>query len=54
MTDSRKCWMTYYADWSGMAVFHSEIKALRHAVEHRMEIMEVPEGVDLRELANKT
>lgn len=30
------CWIAYYSDWSGIAVFGTEIEALRHAVEHSM------------------
>ncbi len=25
------CWVVYYADWSGIAVFGTEIDALRYA-----------------------
>lgn len=46
------CWVAYYVDWSGMAVFNSELKAMRYAVEKSMRVMFVPWGVDLREAAN--
>lgn len=27
-------WVAYYSDWSGIAMFGTEIDALRYAVEH--------------------
>lgn len=42
-------WIAYYSDWSGFAVFDSEIKCLRYAVENHMEAAEVPFGVSVRE-----
>lgn len=31
-------WIAYYSDRSAVAVFATEIDALRHAVERRMEV----------------
>lgn len=31
-------WIAYYDDWSGFCVFEEEIDALRHAVEHSMNV----------------
>lgn len=28
------CWVVYYSDWSGIAVFDTEIDALRHVNEN--------------------
>lgn len=41
-------WVAYYADWSGAAIFDSEVEALRHAVEHHMEVRFVQWGESLR------
>lgn len=50
-TDKRTegCYIAYNDDWSGMAVFSSEVQALRYAVERSMKVARVPFGVDLRE-----
>jgi hypothetical protein len=42
-------WLGYHEDWSGMAVFSSELAALRWAVERNAAVTRVPFGVDLRE-----
>jgi hypothetical protein len=42
-------WLAYYSDWSGMAVFATEIEALRYAVEKSMIVSPVVYGVDLKE-----
>lgn len=42
------CWMAYYTDWSGIAVFDNEIDCLRHAVTHHMEVIELAAG-DVRD-----
>jgi hypothetical protein len=42
-------WLAYDADWSGLAVFDSEIEALRYAVSHSMLVAQVELGRDLRE-----
>jgi hypothetical protein len=31
-------WLAYYTDWSGLAVFATEIEALRYAVDHTMSV----------------
>jgi hypothetical protein len=31
-------WLAYYADWSGVAVFATEIEALRYAVGRSMQV----------------
>lgn len=31
-------WLVYYSDWSGIAVFDTEIDALRYAVEKQMQV----------------
>jgi hypothetical protein len=41
------CWL--YEDWSGMAVFSSELAALRWAVDRDARVRRIPFGVDLRE-----
>lgn len=41
-------WFAYYSDWSGMAVFDNEVDALRHAVEHHMEVAGLHSG-DVKE-----
>lgn len=33
------CWLAHHSDWSGFAVFGSELDALRHAVEHSMTVV---------------
>ena len=42
-------WLAYYADWSGLAVFETEIDALRYAVDRSMQVMRVPTHADIRE-----
>jgi hypothetical protein len=44
-----RVWLAYYDDWSAMAVFMTEVEALRYAVEHSMRAKEVRFGIDLRE-----
>lgn len=31
-------YLAYYDDWSGFALFATEVEALRHAVEHSMKV----------------
>lgn len=38
------CWMAYYTDMSGIAVFDNEIDCLRHAVSNHMEVIELQAG----------
>lgn len=45
------CWMAYYTDWSGIAVFDNEIDCLRHAVANHMEVIELSAG-DVRDQIN--
>lgn len=45
----KKVWLAFYADWTAMAVFSSEITCLRYAQEHGMNVAKVPFGVDLRQ-----
>lgn len=42
-------WIAYYADWSGFAIFDTEVECLRYAVEHHMEVAKVGYGVSVRE-----
>jgi hypothetical protein len=42
------CWLAYYADWSGMVVFQTEVECLRHAVKRGMSVKLVEWGTDLR------
>jgi hypothetical protein len=42
-------WLAYYSDWSGMAVFESELECLRYAVDKTMTVKYVPFGQDLRD-----
>lgn len=42
-------WLAYYQDWSGFAVFSTELLALRYAVEKTMAVTELPFGVDPRD-----
>lgn len=44
-------WVAYYYDHSGVAVFDSEIEALRYALARSMQVKRVPFGVDLWEAA---
>ena len=34
-------WMAYHTDWSGFALFATEIEALRYAVAHSMQVRAV-------------
>lgn len=43
-------WVTYYSDFSGIAIFETEVSALRYAVGRGMFVHAVAEGIDLREL----
>jgi hypothetical protein len=42
-------WLAYYNDWSGMAVFATEVEALRYAVQKGMAVAFAKFGVDLKE-----
>lgn len=42
-------WIAYYQDRSGLAIFESEIEALRRAVEHSMQVAYVKYGADVWE-----
>ena len=42
-------WCAYYTDRSGVVIFAQEIGALRHAVEHHMEVKRIETGVDVWE-----
>lgn len=44
MDHATVCWMAYYTDWSGIAVFNNEIDCLRHAVSNHMEVIELHAG----------
>jgi hypothetical protein len=47
-------WIAYYPDWSGFAVFASEIEALRHACdEHMSLVMIVMPCRDVKKEANR-
>lgn len=48
----RGVWVAYYFDWSGLRIFRDELKCLRWAVSHSMEVMFCPFGQDPREVAN--
>lgn len=41
-------WVAYYSDWSGAAIFASEIEALRHAVNMSMSVKFVEWGSDIQ------
>ncbi len=43
-----ECWVAYHSDYSGFVVFHSEITALRHAVENHMQVKRLESGEELR------
>lgn len=48
--DRRKgVWVAYHDDWSGAAVFASEVACLRHAVDNSMSASFVEYGIELRE-----
>lgn len=43
-------WVAYYTDWSGFAVFDSELEALRYAVDScMMKVAQVKLGQDIRQ-----
>lgn len=42
--DGAGCWVAYYSDWSGVAVFPTEIEALRYAVSRSMLVEFKPWG----------
>lgn len=46
-------WLAYYADQSGMAIFASEVEALRYAVEHSMQVTFWQFGTDRSEAINR-
>jgi len=41
-------WITYYPDYSGMALFCDELNALRYAMEHSMQVKFVRHGEEIR------
>ena len=49
MSDNDKpweCWIAYYHDYSGVAVFETEIEALGYAVENSMQVAQYFNGDD--------
>jgi hypothetical protein len=42
-------WLAFYRDWSGLAVFATEVEALRYAVGKGMAVAFAKFGEDLRE-----
>lgn len=45
-------WAAYYSDWSGIAVFESELEAFRYAAGRDMNVKFWPYGTDaIRELS---
>lgn len=40
----RTIWAAYYSDFSGIAVFHTEIEAHRHASGKSMDVIELKPG----------
>lgn len=42
-------WLAYYTDQSGMAIFGTEVEALRYAVERSMQVIFWQYGTDLGE-----
>lgn len=42
-----RVWIAHYTDMSGVVPFTSEVAALRHAVDHHMEVTPVIIGQDL-------
>lgn len=43
------CWAAYYSDYSAVAIFGTEIAALRHAVDNAMSVLYWEFGKDLRD-----
>lgn len=43
-----QCWVAYHTDYSGIAVFSTEIEALRYAVEHGMKVERHESGGEIR------
>lgn len=41
-------WVACHCDWSGFALFDTEIEALRYAVDHSMAVHRVPTHADVR------
>jgi hypothetical protein len=37
-------WLAFHSDFSGMAVFHNELDALRYALEHGMKVLPLDHG----------
>ncbi|MCP9947228.1 hypothetical protein [Actinomadura madurae] len=48
MRDKTGVWVARYADGSSICPFGEEIDALRHAVDHTMEVAFIPWGEDAR------
>ena len=48
--EPRGAWVAYYSDYSGMALFGSEIEALRHAVGNSMTVAFWEFGRDLSDV----
>jgi hypothetical protein len=48
----RGVWVAWHSDWSGVAVFASEVACLRHAVANSMQVAFVEYGADLRQAVN--
>ena len=46
--DTWTVWVAYYPGWTGIAVFATEIEALRYAVEHEMKVARFASGEVLR------
>ena len=42
--DLGRCWLAYHEDWSGMAVFATELDALRHANGTSMVVAPLTDG----------
>jgi hypothetical protein len=41
LPSASRVWIAYHVDWSGFAVFETEIEALRHAVDNMMHVKQL-------------
>jgi hypothetical protein len=41
-------WVAYYTDFSAVVPFGDETHALRHAVRHNMEVLQLPFGMSIQ------
>ena len=53
MDKAQSVWLSFFWDFSKMAIFFDELQARRYAASNDMEVVNVPTGEDIREFLRR-